>query len=113
MITIHCAENPGCTKPVTALQPGIRKPQAIATNNNKCIINILHHPPELRSSSALVKQKTRNGLGMVLNDQLCSIAGVGDLYTIGFDGVNVLGMKSLFQAQECEEEEDSLHKWLY
>jgi hypothetical protein len=37
---------------------------------------------------------------MVLDDQLCSIAGVGDLYTIGFDGVDVLGMKGFFQAKK-------------
>jgi hypothetical protein len=47
---------------------------------------------------------------MVLYDQLSGIAGVGDLYTIGFDGVNVLGMKGFFQAQECEEEQNSFHK---
>jgi hypothetical protein len=33
--------------------------------------------------------------------------------TIGFDGVNILGMEGLFQAQECEEEENLFHIWLY
>jgi hypothetical protein len=40
---------------------------------------------------------------MVLNDQFGSITGVGDLYTTGFDGVNVLGMEGFFQAQEDKE----------
>jgi hypothetical protein len=40
---------------------------------------------------------------MVLDDELCGIAGVGDLYTIGFDGVDVLGMEGLFQAQKDKE----------
>jgi hypothetical protein len=37
---------------------------------------------------------------MVLNDQLRCITGVGDLYTIGFDGVNVwlLGVEGFFDA---------------
>jgi hypothetical protein len=43
---------------------------------------------------------------VVLNDQLSGIAGVGDLYTIGFDSLYVLGMDGLFQAQECEEKEN-------
>jgi hypothetical protein len=50
---------------------------------------------------------------MVLYDQLCGIAGVGDLYAIGFDGVDVLGMEGLFQAQECEENENSFHNSLF
>lgn len=46
---------------------------------------------------------------MVLDDQFCCIAGVGDLYAIGFDSVDVLGMEGFFQAQECEEEYYSHH----
>jgi len=42
---------------------------------------------------------------MVLDDQLCSITTVSDLYTISFDGVDVrtpgcLGMEAFFQAHK-------------
>jgi hypothetical protein len=36
---------------------------------------------------------------MIFNDQFRRIAGVRDLYTIGFDGVNVLGMEGFINAQ--------------
>ena len=41
---------------------------------------------------------------MVFNDELRRIAGVGDLYTIGLDGVYVLGMDAFFDAQEDKED---------
>jgi hypothetical protein len=78
-------------------------------DHNKRIIYSLRYTPELRSSPALVKQKAAHVLRMALYDQLCCIAGVSDLYTIGFDGVDVLGMKGFVQAQECEEEQNSFH----
>jgi hypothetical protein len=46
---------------------------------------------------------------MVLDDQFCGIAGVGDLYTIGFDGVHVLGLEGLFQAQKDEKGQELFH----
>jgi hypothetical protein len=48
---------------------------------------------------------------MIFNDQLRRVAGVGDLYTIGFDGVNVLGMDAFFDAQQDKEEQNLFHKW--
>ncbi|WP_242674984.1 hypothetical protein [Niastella populi] len=47
---------------------------------------------------------------MVLDDQLCGIAGVGDLYTIGFDGVDVLCPHSFSNTNQRKEEQHSLHK---
>ena len=46
---------------------------------------------------------------MVFNDQLRRIAGVGDLYTIGLDGVYVLGMDAFFDAQQDKEEKEFSH----
>jgi hypothetical protein len=49
---------------------------------------------------------------MVFYDQLSCIAGVGDLYTIGFDGVDVwlLGMQGIPDAQKRKEEQKFFHK---
>jgi hypothetical protein len=46
---------------------------------------------------------------MVFNDELCRITSVRDLYTIGFDGVNVLGLQGLFDAKQDKEEKEFSH----
>jgi hypothetical protein len=102
VIIIHSSENTYCTKPVTALQPGIQF-QGITTNNRYTVVEPYQPPPELRSSPAFVEQKAANILRMVFNDQLGGITGVRDLYTIGFYGVNVLGMEVFFQTQKDKE----------
>ena len=48
-------------------------------------------------------------LRIIFNDQLRSIPGVGDLYTIGFDGVDVLGMEGFFDAKQHKEEKEFSH----
>jgi hypothetical protein len=47
---------------------------------------------------------------MILDDQLRRIAAVSDLYTIGFDGVDVLGVERFTQAQKRKEEHKFFHK---
>jgi hypothetical protein len=108
MIIIHCSKRPCCSEPVAALQPGIHF-QRITANNVYAIIEFQQASSELRSSPALIEQKARYVLRMVLYDQLCGIAGVGDLYAISFDGVDVLGMEGVFQAQEDKKGQELFH----
>jgi hypothetical protein len=102
MIIIHCPKYSGVSKPVPTLQPGIQL-QGITTNNGYTVVDSDQSSPELCSSPSFVEQEAANILGMIFDDQLCGIAGVGDLYTIGFDSVYVLGMECFFQAQENKE----------
>jgi hypothetical protein len=44
------------------------------------------------SHIVFVELKSEHCPILVFNDQLSGIAGVGNLYTIGLDGVNVLSM---------------------
>jgi hypothetical protein len=110
MIIIHCTKHTGCPKPVPALQPGIHF-QGITTYNVYAVSNFQQSPPELCSTPTLVKQKAGDSLRMVFNDELRRVTGVGDLYTIGFDGVHVLGMKGFFQAHKHQDEQNPFHIW--